>query len=83
MITPRWVDTECQPIAIRDVLRYLVAVIESPEAIGGVLEIGGPDVVTYADMMATYAEVAGLPRCGSGWSHRSRPGSLDRSSTRS
>jgi hypothetical protein len=62
MITPRWVKTECQPIAIRDVLRYLTAVVESPDAIGGVLEIGGPDVVTYADMMATYAEVAGLPR---------------------
>jgi uncharacterized protein YbjT (DUF2867 family) len=62
MITPRWVSTECQPIAIRDVLRYLVAVVESSDAIGGVLEIGGPDVLTYADMMATYAEVAGLPR---------------------
>ncbi len=62
MVTPRWVRTECQPIAIRDVLRFLVAVVEHQGPIGGVLEIGGPDVVSYADMMATYAEVAGLPR---------------------
>src|SRR3954454_14864881 len=62
MVTPKWVRTECQPIAIRDVLRYLVAVVEQEEPLAGVLEIGAPDVVTYADMMATYAEVAGLPR---------------------
>src|SRR3954469_7930557 len=62
MVTPKWVRTECQPIAIRDVLRYLVAVVEGEEPIGGILEIGGPDVLSYADMMATYAEVAGLPR---------------------
>jgi hypothetical protein len=62
MVTPRWVQTECQPISIRDVLRYLVAVVEHEPPLEGVLEIGGPDVVTYADMMATYAEVAGLPR---------------------
>jgi uncharacterized protein YbjT (DUF2867 family) len=62
MVTPRWVHTECQPIAIRDVLRYLVAAVEHEEPIGGVLEIGGPDVLSYADMMATYADVAGLPR---------------------
>jgi len=62
MVTPRWVRTECQPISIRDVLRYLVAVVEHRDPIGGVFEIGGPDVVSYADMMATYAEVAGLPR---------------------
>ncbi len=62
MVTPKWVRTECQPIAIRDVLRYLVAVVEHEDTVGGVLEIGGPDVLSYADMMATYAEVAGLPR---------------------
>ncbi len=62
MVTPQWVRTECQPISIRDVLRYLVAVVEHEEPLTGVLEIGGPDVVSYADMMATYAEVAGLPR---------------------
>src|SRR3954451_2980973 len=62
MVTPKWVSTECQPISIRDVLRYLVGVVEHDAPLGGVLEIGGPDVLSYADMMATYAEVAGLPR---------------------
>src|SRR6478736_3922003 len=62
MVTPQWVRTECQPISIRDVLRYLVAVVEQEEPLAGVLEIGGPDVLSYADMMATYAEVASLPR---------------------
>jgi uncharacterized protein YbjT (DUF2867 family) len=62
MVTPKWVRTECQPIAIRDVLHYLVGVVEHEEPIGGVLQIGGPDVLSYADMMATYASVAGLPR---------------------
>ena len=62
MVTPRWVRTRCQPIAIRDVLAYLVGVLGRPEALGRVLEIGGPDVVTYAEMMDLYAEVAGLRR---------------------
>ena len=61
MITPRWVRTKCQPIAISDVLHYLTAVLDDPETVDRVLEIGGPDVVTYAEMMQTYAEVAGLP----------------------
>ena len=61
MVTPKWVRTECQPISIRDVLRYLVGVVEREEPIAGVLEIGGPDVLSYADLMATYAEAAGLP----------------------
>ncbi len=62
MVTPRWVRTRCQPIAVRDVLAYLVGVLGRPEALGRVLEIGGPDVVTYAEMMALYADVAGLRR---------------------
>lgn len=62
MVTPKWVSTLCQPIAIRDVLRYLVATIESPEPISGVLEVGGPDVVSYAELMATYARAAGLAK---------------------
>lgn len=60
MITPRWVRTRCQPIAIRDVLAYLVGVLDEPGALGTVLEIGGPDVVTYEEMMQLYASVAGL-----------------------
>ena len=63
MICPRWVTmTKCQPIAIADVLHYLVAVIASPEAAGEILEIGGPDVLTYRDMMHRYASAAGLRR---------------------
>jgi uncharacterized protein YbjT (DUF2867 family) len=60
MVTPKWVDTRCQPIAIRDVIRYLVEVLETDETAGRVLEIGGPEVVTYREMMAIYAEEAGL-----------------------
>jgi len=63
MICPRWVTkTQCQPIAIADVLHYLVAVIDKPETASQVLEIGGPDVLTYRDMMDRYATVAGLRR---------------------
>lgn len=62
MITPRWVETRSQPIAIRDVLFYLVAVLEHPETAGRVLELGGPDVVTYREMLEAYAEEARLPR---------------------
>ena len=62
MITPKWVRTRCQPIAIRDVLHYLCAVLDVPETTGEVLEIGGPDVVTYEDMMRIYAREAHLRR---------------------
>jgi uncharacterized protein YbjT (DUF2867 family) len=61
MVTPRWVRTRCQPIAIRDVLAYLVGVLGNARAYGRVFEIGGPDVVTYEEMMQLYARVAGLP----------------------
>lgn len=60
MITPRWVTTRCQPVAIRDILHWLVQAISTPAARGRVLEVGGPEVVTYEDMMRAYAEVAGL-----------------------
>jgi uncharacterized protein YbjT (DUF2867 family) len=60
MVTPKWVDTRCQPIAVRDVLRYLVEVLSVDATAGRVLEIGGPDVLTYREMMAVYAEEAGL-----------------------
>jgi uncharacterized protein YbjT (DUF2867 family) len=62
MVTPRWVDTRCQPIAIRDVLRLLSEVLDEPATAGKVLEVGGPDVLTYREMMQTFAEVAGLRR---------------------
>lgn len=60
MVTPRWVTTRCQPISIRDVLRYLAGALENPETAGRIIEIGGPDVLSYADMMHRYAKVAGL-----------------------
>lgn len=60
MITPRWVATKSQPIAISDVLDYLVKAMRVNEPLSGVLEIGGPDVVSYAEMMSIYAEEAGL-----------------------
>ncbi len=62
MICPRWVYTRIQPIAIRDVLRYLVGALEVEESAGRVVEIGGADVQTYGDMMKGYAKVRGLRR---------------------
>jgi len=62
MVTPKWVDTKCQPIAVRDVLRYLVHVLGVEQTAGKVLDIGGPDIVTYREMMSIYAEEAGLRR---------------------
>jgi uncharacterized protein YbjT (DUF2867 family) len=62
MVTPRWVDNRCQPIAVRDVLRWLVASAARAPAASEVVEVGGPDVLTYRQMMAVYAEIAGLPR---------------------
>ena len=62
MICPRWVFTRIQPIAIRDVLSYLVAALGTPESAGRVIEIGGADVVSYGDMMQGYARARGLRR---------------------
>lgn len=62
MVTPRWVDTRVQPIAIRDILHALVTVLGRPDTLGTIVEVGGPDVMTYRTMMQTYAEVAGLRR---------------------
>ncbi len=63
MICPRWVtSTRVQPIAIADILHYLVAVVDKPDTAGEILEVGGPDVLTYRDMMDHYAAVAGLRR---------------------
>ncbi len=63
MVVPRWVTkTRCQPIAIDDVLDHLVAVLGHESALGEVLEIGGPENLTYRQMMHVYADVAGLRR---------------------
>jgi uncharacterized protein YbjT (DUF2867 family) len=84
MICPKWVFTRIQPIAIRNVLDYLVAALACPESIGRTLEIGGRDVLTYAGMMTGYAQVRGLkrrllavpvltPRLSSYWVHLVTP----------
>jgi uncharacterized protein YbjT (DUF2867 family) len=62
MICPRWVMTRTQPIAISDVLDYLVAALAVPGSAGEIVEIGGASIETYRSMMLTYARVRGLKR---------------------
>ena len=80
MVAPRWVYTRVQPIAIGDVLTYLVAALDQPASAGEIVEIGGSSVLTYAQMMLEYAQVRGLrryivpvpvltPRLSSYWVH--------------
>lgn len=59
MITPRWVRTRTQPIAVADVVRYLVGVLDNDDALGKVFEIGGPDVLEYLEMLQRVAAVEG------------------------
>ncbi len=84
MICPRWVNTRIQPIAIRNVLDYLVAALDVPASAGLVVEIGGRDVLTYAGMMQGYAQARRLrrrlvavpvltPRLSSYWVHLITP----------
>ncbi|BCA79868.1 SDR family oxidoreductase [Desulfuromonas sp. AOP6] len=85
MITPRWIDTPCQPIAIRNVLTYLIGVLDNPQALDKTFDIGQPEVVTYRRLMEIYAEEAGLkkrivlpvpvltPRLSSYWIHLVTP----------
>ncbi len=60
MLTPRWVRTECQPIAVRNVLEYLAGCLEHPETIGQTYDIGGPFIETYERLFRIYCEEAGL-----------------------
>jgi len=84
MVCPSWVYTRTQPIAIRNVLDYLVAALDTPACRGQVIEIGGADVVTYGEMMLGYARLRGLrrvlvpvpfltPRLSSYWVHLVTP----------
>lgn len=85
MLTPRWVSTESQPIAIRNVLGYLVDCLDAPDTAGQTLDIGGPDVMSYRDLMHEMAAALGLsrrwiipvpvltPRLSSGWIHLVTP----------
>ncbi|MBJ7347994.1 MAG: DUF2867 domain-containing protein [Thermoleophilaceae bacterium] len=80
MVTPRWVRSRCEPIAIRDVVAYLVGVIDEPRSVGQTLEIGGGDQLSYADMMRICGNEQGrkcliitlpvlTPRLSSYWLH--------------
>jgi uncharacterized protein YbjT (DUF2867 family) len=85
MVTPRWIFTQCQPIAVRNVLHYLVACLDCPQTVGETYDIGCQEVVTYSDLMRIYAEEAGLtkrlvipvpvltPRLSSYWIHLVTP----------
>jgi uncharacterized protein YbjT (DUF2867 family) len=61
MVTPRWVRNDCQPIAVDDIVAYLVGVAETPETAGATYEVGGPEVLTYEDFLDRTARVAGRP----------------------
>jgi uncharacterized protein YbjT (DUF2867 family) len=84
MIAPRWVSTPTQPIALTDVVRYLVAVARHPEAVGGSFDVGGPEVLTYRNMLERIARLRGrrplivevpflTPRLSSYWLHLVTP----------
>ena len=62
MITPKWVETRIQPIAIKDVLEYLVGCLLNPDTAGKNYDIGGPEIFTYVEMMQKYAETRGLAK---------------------
>ncbi len=62
MITPRWLNTKCQPVAIRNVIEYLTGVLLKKETYNQSFDIGGPDVLTYKEMLLQFAGVRGLKR---------------------
>jgi uncharacterized protein YbjT (DUF2867 family) len=62
MITPRWLKTKCQPIAIRNVIQFLVGVIGNQETYNRSYDIGGPDILTYKEMLMLFSKVRGLKR---------------------
>jgi uncharacterized protein YbjT (DUF2867 family) len=59
MVTPRWVETDCHPIAIDDVVAYLVAVLDDPSTAGETYEIGGPEVMSYAEILRRTGRLMG------------------------
>ncbi len=62
MITPRWVNTPCQPIGVRNVLHYLMGCLDHPDTFGQTFDIGQPQVITYRQLMEIFAEEANLPK---------------------
>jgi uncharacterized protein YbjT (DUF2867 family) len=85
MVTPKWVSTPCQPIAVRNVIAYLAGALARPETTGRVFDIGGPEVLSYLEIMRIMAEELGLrrrvvipvpvltPRLSSYWIHLVTP----------
>jgi uncharacterized protein YbjT (DUF2867 family) len=57
MITPKWVSTNCQPIAVRDVIRYLIGCLMEERTAGDTFDIGGPEILTYREMMQRFARI--------------------------
>ena len=62
MITPKWLNTKHQPIAIRNILQYLSGVLLKPETFNKSYDVGGPDILSYKEMLLQFAEVRGLKR---------------------
>lgn len=62
MITPRWLKTKCQPIAIRNVIQFLIGVIGRTETYNNSYDIGGPDILSYKEMLLIFAKIRGLKR---------------------
>ncbi len=62
MIAPRWLNTKCQPIAIRNVVEFLSGVMMKPETFNKSFDIGGPDILTYREMLLRFARIRGLRR---------------------
>ncbi len=62
MVAPKWLKTKCQPIALRNVIYYLSHILHKKEAYGKIFDIGGPDILTYKEMLLIFAEVRGLKR---------------------
>ena len=62
MITPRWLQTSCQPIAIRNVVEFMTGVIAQKETYNNSYDIGGPDILTYKEMLLNFAAIRGLNR---------------------
>ena len=85
MVTPKWVRTPCQPIGVRNVIGYLVGLLSRPETRGRVFDIGGPEVLSYLEIMRIMAQELGLrrrwvipvpvltPRLSSYWIHLITP----------
>ena len=62
MVAPKWVDNRIQPVAVAEVVHYLAGAAELPEGTNRTFDVGGPEVLTYAEMMRRYAQVVGLRR---------------------